>query len=85
MCSQTSHQELVIENCDKAIAIDPRYVKALLRRFKVHQALGHKEEALLGKTNLLKSDNVQYVQVYKGARSLFACLCIYIIYIVCIN
>ena len=85
MCSQTSHQELVIENCDKAIAIDPRYVKALLRRFKVHQALGHKEEALLGKTNLLKSDNVQYiiiyVQVYKGARSLFTCLCIYNVYI----
>ena len=38
----------MIENCDKAIALDRRYVKALLRRFKMHQALGHMEEALLG-------------------------------------
>ena len=45
---QTSHRELVIENCDRAIALDPRYMKALLRRFKMHLALGHQEEALLG-------------------------------------
>ena len=45
---QRHHSQLVIENCDKAIALDRRYVKALLRRFKMHQALGHLEEALLG-------------------------------------
>ena len=54
---QARHQELVIENCDSAIAIDPRYVKALLRRFKMHFALGHQEEALLG---MLWCKHVQY-------------------------
>ena len=48
LCVQTHHREQVIENCNQAIALDPRYVKALLRRFKAHQALGHQEEAFLG-------------------------------------
>ena len=45
---QASHCELVLENCDRALSLNSRYVKALLRRFKMHQTLGHKEEALLG-------------------------------------
>ena len=46
---QVSQRRLVIQSCDRAIALNPRYVKALLRRFQMHYALGNKEEAILGR------------------------------------
>ena len=40
--------ERVVEDCDKALAIDRNYVKALNRRAGALEALGRNEEALRG-------------------------------------
>jgi len=35
-----------VEDCTKAVELDPQYIKALLRRAKAHENLDHLEEVL---------------------------------------
>lgn len=41
--------EKVVEDCDSALKLDPKYVKALNRRAMAYEGLGKWEEALKGK------------------------------------
>lgn len=48
--------EKVVEDCDKALALDKKYVKALNRRATALEALERYEEALRGTYSFLLCD-----------------------------
>ena len=45
---QTSRLQSVVESCSASLALNPRYVKAIVRRVKAHHSLGNNQEALMG-------------------------------------
>ena len=47
------HMKDVVVNCSKALEMNPQYTKALERRAKAYEAIGLKEEAILGMNYLL--------------------------------
>ena len=48
MNMQPPKYDLVVEDCNAALALDKRYEKALNRRANAYEALGNFEEALKG-------------------------------------
>jgi len=42
--------ESVVKDCDSALALDKKYIKALNRRANALEKMGRNEEALLGKS-----------------------------------
>ena len=45
---QMSHHFSVVDNCTRALELNPRYVKALTRRLKAYENVGKKKDALMG-------------------------------------
>lgn len=55
---QPPENDLVVADCDEALRLDPRYVKALNRRATALEALGRFEESLRGMVSCLYADSM---------------------------
>ena len=45
-----SHHLAVVDNCPRALELNPRYIKALTRRLKAYESIGRKKDALMGES-----------------------------------
>jgi len=48
-----SHHLAVVDNCTRALELNPRYIKALTRRLKAYESIGKKKDALMGENIVL--------------------------------
>ena len=48
----------VIIRCTTAIQLKPRYIKAIIRRYKANEALDKTHEALLGNKNIINDKKI---------------------------
>lgn len=61
---QPPENDLVVGDCDEALRLDPRYVKALNRRATALEALGRFEESLRGTVSVSYADNMVLISCF---------------------